>query len=260
MWGDAWRGRSYDLGKMSLRDLAVAYWTYPAIQAYAGLALVAAVLSLSLTTDWLRFGVVILASSLVYPLAWYGIHRWILHGRWLYKMSWTAALWKRIHFDHHQDPHKLEVLFGSLANTLPTIAAITLPVGWLLDGLPGAMTALATGLATTCFYEFCHCIQHLNYKPRNPYFARIKQLHLSHHFHNEDGNYGITSFLPDILFGTFYRDAKERPRSPHVFNLGYDLQEAQRYPWVMELTGSPPRDRPPRANANKADTDLKAVS
>ncbi|MFT8886918.1 MAG: fatty acid hydroxylase family protein, partial [Acetobacter papayae] len=29
-----------------------------------------------------------------------------------------------------------------------------------------------------------------------------------------------------------------------VFNLGYDLKQAALYPWVMHLTGAPPRDRP----------------
>jgi len=160
-------------------------------------------------------------------------------------MAWTAALWKRIHFDHHQDPHRLEVLFGAPANTLPTIVAITAPIGWNVGGLSAAVAAVATGMLTTCVYEFCHCIQHLNYNPRNRLLRYLKQRHLLHHFHDESGNYGIVSFLPDWLFGTYYEDARSRPRSPRVFNLGYDLAEAQRFPWVMERTGGPPRDRPP---------------
>ncbi|MFC7331689.1 sterol desaturase family protein [Rhodocista pekingensis] len=254
MWGEAWRGRSYDLGRMTLRDLAVAYWTYPAIQVYTALALVSAGMALAWAGDWAALVLTVLVASAVYPLAWYAIHRFILHGRWLYRMPWTAALWKRIHFDHHQDPHRLEVLFGSLANTLPTIALVTLPVGWAIDGRAGAAAALATGLVTTCVYEFFHCIQHLNYKPRWAWVARIKQLHLAHHFHDEDGNYGIVSFLPDRLFGTYYAEARQRPRSRHVFNLGYDLEEARRYPWVMELTGAPPRDRPDGAGRRGGET------
>ena len=66
-----------------------------------------------------------------------------------------------------------------------------------------------------------------------------------HHFHNENGNYGIASFLPDRLLGTYYRDARACPKSAGVYNLGYDFEEAHRYPRVMELTGAPPRDHPP---------------
>ena len=34
-------------------------------------------------------------------------------------------------------------------------------------------------------------------------------------------------------------------------NLGYDRAEAARYPFVAELTGSPPRDRPPLAGESE---------
>src|SRR5919206_15112 len=40
------------------------------------------------------------AAVLVYPLVWYLLHRFVLHGSFLYKMRWSAAMWKRIHFDH----------------------------------------------------------------------------------------------------------------------------------------------------------------
>jgi sterol desaturase/sphingolipid hydroxylase (fatty acid hydroxylase superfamily) len=70
-----------------------------------------------------------------------------------------------------------------------------------------------------------------------------------HHFQNENGNYGIVSFTPDRLFGSYYATARGVPKSATVFNLGYNLEEAARYPWVMELTGTPPRDKPPTAAA-----------
>jgi sterol desaturase/sphingolipid hydroxylase (fatty acid hydroxylase superfamily) len=180
----------------------------------------------------------------------YLIHRFILHGRWLYRMKWSAALWKRIHFDHHQDPHRLEVLFGAPSNTLPTIALVSMPLGYLIAGWPGLAAAFSAGLLTTCVYEFVHCIQHLNYKPNTTIVRMIKQAHLAHHFHNENGNYGIVSFSPDQLLGTCYRSARDRPKSASAFNLCYNLEEACRYPWVMQETGAPPRDRPPSALAD----------
>lgn len=132
--------------------------------------------------------------------------------------------------------------------TYPTIllyfALIVMPLGWLLGGLSTALLALAVGLAVTCFYEFSHCIQHLAYKPRWRWVAHIKQLHLLHHFHHEGGNYGITNYIADRLFGSHHADARPRARSPHVFNLGYDLKQAEKYPWVMERTGVPPKQRP----------------
>lgn len=259
-WGRAWRGRSYDLGRMTLPELWVAYATYPAIQIYTVLAVIAAVVTAVLATRWDLILFTVIVAFAAYPMAWYLIHRFILHGRWLYKMSWTAALWKRIHFDHHQDPHLLEVLFGDPANTLPTIAIVTMPLGYAIAGWQGAAAALSTGLVTTCIYEFVHCIQHLNYKPKSRFLLNLKQHHLAHHFHNENGNYGIVSFLPDKLTGTFYRNARDMAKSASVYNLGYSIDEAYRYPWVMELSGAPPRDRPPPARAALDGSDLRLVS
>jgi hypothetical protein len=41
----------------------------------------------------------------------------------MFKVPMLAATWKRIHYDHHQDPNRLEILFGALHTTLPTIAS-----------------------------------------------------------------------------------------------------------------------------------------
>ena len=158
-----------------------------------------------------------------------------------------ASTWKRIHYDHHQDPNHLEVLFGALHTTLPTIALGVIPLGWAI-GMPwdsgdhhapfgAAAAALAAGLLTTCFYEFVHCIQHLAYKPKSPKLAEMKKRHMAHHFHDEDGNYGITTFFWDKVFKTYY-DRPERPvKSPTVFNLGYTEEVAEVYPYVAELSG-----------------------
>ena len=232
---------------MTLGELWQAYFVTPAIQIYLVLT-VACALAVGLSArDWTSVVVAVGATVVLYPFAWYLIHRFVLHGTWLYRSSWTAGLWKRIHFDHHQDPHRLEVLFGAPSNTIPTVAVITVPIGYAVGGLAGGVAAFGTGLLTTCVYEFCHCIQHLNYKPRNRLLQYLKQKHLLHHFHDETGNFGVVSFLPDRLFDTFYADARSRRRSPHVFNLGYDPQEARRFPWVMQRSGGPPRDRPPAA-------------
>lgn len=138
VWGRAWHGRSYDLGKMTLPELWAAYLTYPAINLYAAIALAAGLYAGFTVRHWTQIALPIIAVLIVYPLVWYGLHRFVLHGRWLYRMRWSAALWKRIHFDHHQDPHKLEVLFGDPLNTIPTMAIITLPIGFVLGGWTGA--------------------------------------------------------------------------------------------------------------------------
>ena len=231
-----WREQSYLLNRMTLRDLVKAYFTHPAIQTYILLCLASGAAVVAWTERPLRVAVAVAAAVLVYPFVWYVLHRWVLHGSWAYKSPLTAALWKRVHYDHHQNPNDLSVLFGGLHTTLTTIFAVTVPIGWLIEGPGGAAAAFATGVATTCFYEFCHCIQHLAYTPRSKFLRRMKRLHLAHHFHNEQGNYGITNFLWDRVLHTYYEKPGQVPRSPTVRNLGYAGAEIERYPWVAQLT------------------------
>ncbi len=245
-----WRkhGSSFDLGRMTLRELFAAYASHPAIHLYVLLATVSLGFAIYQADGFAGPVAAVLATAIAYPVVWYALHRFVLHGRFLYKSRLTASLWKRIHFDHHQDPHRMDVLFGSPLNTVPTILAAVVPLGWLVGGgAAGSAAAACAGFAITCVYEFCHCVQHLNFKPSNRLLRHMKELHLAHHFHDEEGNYGITSFVVDRALGTFYGSVRERPRSRHAFNLGYDAGEAARFPWVAALSGGPPRNAPPRS-------------
>ncbi len=163
--GGIWQ-RSHYLDRMTLRELWIAYFQYPAIIGYILLSAVAIGVWFARPATALQ---TVAAAGIIvalYPLVWYAIHRWVLHSRWMFKVPLLARTWKRIHYDHHQDPNHLEVLFGALHTTLPTIAVVSLPVGYAIGGIGGAAAALAAGLLTTCVYEFVHCIQHLAYKPK----------------------------------------------------------------------------------------------
>ncbi len=249
--------RAHYLDRMTLRDLVVAYFQYYAIQAYLLLALAAIVAAVLMPPTLVQGLVAALFAVIAYPMIWYLLHRYVLHSRWMWKSPLTARTWKRIHYDHHQDPNHLEVLFGALHTTLPTIVLATVPVGWLIGGAGGAAVALAAGLLTTCVYEFFHCIQHLSYKPKHPALVEMKRRHMAHHFHDETGNFGITSFWPDRLFGTIYEREDRPKKSPTVFNLGYSEEVAALYPWVAKMSGGVARGHP-RQRAMKADAEEQA--
>lgn len=241
-----WKNRKHNLARMDLKDLLVAYATYPAVLIYSLCAIIALALAFTLPYSPHSLAFAGIVTIFVYPLVWYLLHRFVLHGQFLYRSALTAKVWKRIHFDHHQDPHNLVVLFGALYTTLPTIAIVTLPIGWAIGGSSAAAMAFGTGVAWTCFYEFCHCVQHLNTTPRSPFLKRIKQLHLAHHFHNEQGNYGITNYFWDRIFRSYYAKASLRPKSPTVFNIGYTEEMAKIYPWVADLSQGTRGDENPR--------------
>lgn len=252
MYDRIWK-RRHQLDRMTLSSLTAAFFQYYAVWAYLLLAGAAGTLSWLWPSTFLQTGAAVFAAGLVYPIIWYALHRWVLHSRWMFKSALTARTWKRIHYDHHMDPHHLEVLFGALYTTLPTIALATIPIGWLIGGFGAAMAAMAAGLLITCAYEFVHCVEHLPYKPRNRVLARMKARHLAHHFHDEKGNYGITNFAWDRLFGTFYERSDRPCKSPTVFNLGYDDEAARRYPWVERLS---PDIVPARAMSRRSSRDV----
>ena len=232
-----WKRRHY-LDRMTLRELIVAYFQHYTIMAYLALTVFAA-----LVYAWQPAGPIASIAAFgagvaVYPLVWHLLHQYVLHGTWMYKHKWLSPTWKRIHYDHHQDPNDLSVLFGALHTTLPTIALATMPVGFMIGGVGGAAAAaFAAGLLTTCYYEFMHCIQHLSFKPKWKWVQHMKQRHNEHHYFDENGNFGITNYWWDHLLGTYY-EKKDRPsRSKTVFNLGYDEEVARTYPWVKDLSG-----------------------
>src|SRR3546814_19001130 len=99
------------------------------------------------------------------------------------------------------------------------------------------MAAFSAGLLTTCFYEFCHCIQHLSYKPKNRMLAAMKARHMAHHFHDETCNFRITNFTWYKLFGTFYEREQRPEKGPTVFNVGTTPEVAARSHWVSRISG-----------------------
>jgi sterol desaturase/sphingolipid hydroxylase (fatty acid hydroxylase superfamily) len=256
MFASRWKEQNYLLDRMDLRALNRAYATYPGVWIYAGLAVLSLAGGLALGTTFLRGLLSVVAVLFLYQFFWYGLHRFVLHSRLLYRFEKTSALWKRIHYDHHRRPNDLSVLFGSLTNTLPTIGVLCGATGYLIGGAAGALLAVGTGLAMTMAYEYVHCIQHLGYLPESTILARMKRRHLLHHFHNEKGNYGITSYLPDRLLASFYGEgARAWPKSATVRNLGYTDEVARRFPWVARLSGdgtAVPKGRPRPRPAGRA--------
>ena len=82
-----WRkyGRSFDLGRMTLRDLLVAYGSHPAIHIYLALSLASLACAVHFAAGPLRPLAAVAATLLAYPLVWYGLHRFVLHSRLLYR-------------------------------------------------------------------------------------------------------------------------------------------------------------------------------
>lgn len=236
----AWKEEGYLLNRMTLDDLVRAYLTYPAIQIYFAMIAIALVVSVTTMVSPARSMLALVAGGFLFPISWYVTHRFILHGGWMYRTPFLARFWKRTHYDHHRFPNDLSVLFGGLHTTVPPIVLLAGPFGFLIGGISGAAASIAGMVIMTCYTEFLHAGQHLAFEPKTAFWKTIKERHLAHHFHNENGNFGIAEFFWDKVFRTFYADKASRPRSATARNLGYTDEMAEKYPWVKAATEAEP--------------------
>jgi sterol desaturase/sphingolipid hydroxylase (fatty acid hydroxylase superfamily) len=126
-----------------------------------------------------------------WPLAEYGLHRFVLHGIRPF-CTWHAA--------HHQRPHALictpTILSGTLIATLVFVPVILISNRWLA-------TALTFGLLTGyLFYAVVHHALH-HWRTDNAWLLQRKRWHALHHDPRQaPGCYGVTGSLWDKLLRT----------------------------------------------------------
>jgi sterol desaturase/sphingolipid hydroxylase (fatty acid hydroxylase superfamily) len=153
----------------------------------------------------------------------------------MYRLRRTAEIWKRIHYDHHQNPANSAVLLGAPLQIIGSSIMFAVPIGAIAGGYQGAAAAVAVGLFHAGVVELVHANAHVPVLPDWDYFKYLRALHLMHHFRRESVNFGVTSPVIDMLFRTFHPTGRPLPRSDTVRNLGYGAEQARRYPYLSEL-------------------------
>lgn len=125
---------------------------------------------------------------------------------------------KRLHYDHHTDPHDLKLLFLPVWYSLPNLGAFAL-LFYLIAGSLEFTLAFAAGLvAMLLVYEWKHYVAHRPIQPKTRFWKWNKRMHLLHHFKNENYWYGVSTPLVDAIFGTL-KEEKDVPTSATAKNL-----------------------------------------
>jgi 4-hydroxysphinganine ceramide fatty acyl 2-hydroxylase len=155
-----------------------------------------------------------LIGALVFFTSEYTTHRFLFHAR-PSQLPWVLRLQHRLHYDHHIDPAKLELLFLPLWFTIPVTLlyfgiylAITRNAPLSLSLTFGSLLALA-------YYEWVHYVAHIPFNPVTPFGRYVKKYHLWHHFKNEHLWYGVTNPSMDLVMRT-YQPVQEVERSTTV--------------------------------------------
>ena len=149
--------------------------------------------------------------ALLFYLSEYGTHRFLFHARpsgW----AWLRAKQHRLHYDHHLEPARLDLLFLPLWYVVPNLI-VTAALAYLVLGQAGQVAALLLGAMLALLqYEWVHYIAHLPYTPKTAMGRWMKRYHLRHHFVNERLWFGVSNPTMDVLYGTF-RDPRDGTRS-----------------------------------------------
>ena len=159
------------------------------------------------------FGVSLLwvvIGALTFYVSEYGFHRFGFHAE-PSRFPFVRKLQHRLHYDHHVEPDRLDLLFLPVRFLVPTLAitalGYVLMFGW-------AVVASATfGLTLAIFhYEWVHYVAHIPYQPRTRPGRWLKQYHLRHHFISEKFWFGVSNPSMDFV-GRTYKEARDVSRS-----------------------------------------------
>jgi len=156
------------------------------------------------------------AGALLFYLSEYSWHRFAFHAPpspW----GWMRKLQHRLHYDHHVEPSRLDLLFLPWWFLLPNLAG-TAALVWLVLGAALVAPVLLGVMLAILHYEWVHYVAHIPYSPRTRFGRWMKQYHLRHHFISEKLWFGVSNPTLDVLYRT-YREPKGVEKSATVRKL-----------------------------------------
>src|SRR5271167_1197504 len=150
-----------------------------------------------------------LGAALFY-LVEYAMHRFAFHApplRW----AWLRKMQHRLHYDHHVEPSRLDLLFLPLWFLAPNLLVTAVLVALVL-GIQAVASVMLGVMLAILHYEWVHYVAHIPYQPRTRVGRWMKQYHLRHHFISEKFWFGVSNPSMDFVWRT-YRPAREVERS-----------------------------------------------
>jgi sterol desaturase/sphingolipid hydroxylase (fatty acid hydroxylase superfamily) len=142
------------------------------------------------------------AGLFVWTFVEYVVHRWVFH---------EVPFFEKYHDAHHAEPLAL-IGVPSFASSGIILA------GFFLAPLPFSGALFASGFASGALLGYAaymavhHAVHHVQARPGSLlYGARLR--HMAHHYHGANGNYGVTTGLWDIVFGTVVEGRRREART-----------------------------------------------
>ena len=136
----------------------------------------------------------------LWTLAEYWIHRVIFHFE--PEEGFGARLHWMVHGVHHDHPNDPLRLVMPPAASVP-LALIFYAAFWLVLGPERAFAFGAGFLAGYLAYDMIHYHLH-HHTPRTPLGRWLRELHMRHHFQDDERGFGISAPYWDRVFGTMH--------------------------------------------------------
>lgn len=185
----------------SFERMAVTRWNQlAALVADLGMCLgLIALAVLSQDVAPLPAALIVIAGLLTFSLIEYSFHRWLFHG--------PEHAMERGHRRHHVDPTGI----GSLPFFLPPVFLVVL-AALFSQVLPLSDAWLYTGGIAGGYFAYGQCHDWIHRTRFKSALARRWAAHHHIHHHHPDHNFGVTSPLWDLVFGTYYVSKSVRRR------------------------------------------------
>lgn len=142
----------------------------------------------------------VVAGILYWTFLEYAIHRWLYHSN--YPANFIRYFLGSFHLYHHADMTDHRVLNAGFLMVYVVTPLILSPL-LLLTRDYALLAAVGAGLSMAhYFYEWVHYVLHYKHHERG-YLAYIQNYHFHHHDKNPASNFGNTSHVWDVIFGTY---------------------------------------------------------
>jgi sterol desaturase/sphingolipid hydroxylase (fatty acid hydroxylase superfamily) len=147
-----------------------------------------------------------LAGIFVWTFAEYVLHRWVFH--WTNDTPWGKRVHFLLHGVHHDFPNDKDRLVMPLPTSVP-LAILFYSLFTLTLGRAIGEPFFSGFVIGYLFYDGTHYFVH-HFTPRSRWGKFLRRHHMTHHFADHRGGFGVSSPLWDHVFRTLPTKAKGR--------------------------------------------------
>jgi len=133
-----------------------------------------------------------------WTFAEYVLHRWVFH--WVNDTAWGRRVHFLLHGVHHECPNDRDRLVMPLPTSVP-LALIFYALFYVTVGQALSGPFFAGFVIGYLFYDGTHYFVH-HFTPTSRWGKFLRRHHLTHHFADHDGGFGVSSPLWDHVFRT----------------------------------------------------------